>query len=86
MKLTIERRGGIAGLKASFAAATDSLSPVQQEALARLLESPPAGAHAPGADRFHFKIIVDRPDGRREYEVGEDEMPDVLARLVKSVI
>ncbi len=83
MKLTIERNGGLVGRKAMFSAEVDSLSAPQQKALMDLLASPPENIPSPGADRFHFKVSVDIAGVRRECEVPEHAMPEVLAGLPK---
>jgi hypothetical protein len=90
-RVTIERSGGIAGLKASIDLDLAALSVAQQSALRSVLHA--ADAHAGlagaarGADRFNYRLHVVDADGReRTVTVCEDELPDVLARLTRPAL
>jgi hypothetical protein len=89
--VTIERSGGIAGLKASVDLDLAALSVAQQSALRSVLRAADAhaGQHstARGADRFSYRLRVVDADGRhRTVMVSEDELPDVLARLTRPAL
>jgi hypothetical protein len=83
MRVKIERRGGIAGVPAVGERDESELTATEAQALRGLLQSPPASAPAPGADRFHFKITVEDEKGKRELEVPEHAMPEALAGIPK---
>src|SRR5205807_1204184 len=84
-RLRIERRGGLAGKPAAGERDLTQLTPEQRAALTRLLDAsgPASGRSAPakGADRFSYKVRYTDTNGTREFEVGEDAMPDALASI-----
>jgi hypothetical protein len=82
-RLRIERRGGFAGLPAVGELAFHELSPAQQDALTRLLASPPASTPSPGADRFHYDLHVTDDTGTRVLKVPEHAMPAELTSIPK---
>jgi hypothetical protein len=91
--IRIERRGGLAGRPASVDLAAADLNAAQRQALSGMLalaarrsggSGSSSGPPSPGADRYRFRVHVSRDDGSVQLiEVGEDEMPDALAALVK---
>jgi hypothetical protein len=83
MRIKIERRGGFAGLPAVGERDGSELTAAEHKALEGLLQSPPASAAAPGADRFHYKITVEDDNGTRQLEVPEHAMPEALAAIPK---
>jgi hypothetical protein len=83
MRIKIERRGGLAGLPAVGERDESELTPSEHRALEALLQSPPPSAPSPGADRFHYKITVEDEKGKRELEVPEHLMPEILAAIPK---
>jgi hypothetical protein len=89
--VTIERSGGIAGLKASIDLDLPALSVAQQSALHTVLRAADAHAGPPdaarGADRFNYRIhVVDADGQRRTVTLCEDDLPDVLARLTRPAL
>jgi hypothetical protein len=91
--LRIERLGGLAGRPASVELAATDLNAAQRQALTGMLalaakrsggSGSSSGPPSPGADRYRFRVQVSHDDGSVQViEVGEDEMPDALAGLVK---
>ena len=86
-QLRIERRGGLAGLKADHECAAAALSAAQRKALDRLVraaELGPPGA-AQGTDRYHYSVHLHYADGsQRSLEIPEQDMPQALAGLVQT--
>ena len=86
-QLRIERRGGLAGLKADHECAAAALSAAQRKALDGLVRAAdlgPPGA-AQGADRYHYSVQLHYVDGSlRSLEVPEQDMPQALAGLVQA--
>jgi hypothetical protein len=82
-RLHIERRGGLAGLKAQFEAEVRDLSAAQRRALEHLLAAPPPPAPAAhGADRFTYSLRLHCVDGStHQLDLSEDALPEVLADL-----
>lgn len=82
MHLRIERRGGLVGRLAVGERELHELTARQRRALDALVKSPKRSAPSPGADRFHYKIVVtDDGGGTRTFDVGEDDMPEALASI-----
>ena len=85
--IRIERRGGLAGLRASAEVMAAELSASQRAAVVQLLAAPAArGAPspAPGADRYRFRVSVRTADGGEQVlDLAESEMPDALAGLAR---
>jgi len=81
--LTIDRKGGFAGLKARAEIRFDQLSQADQSALKALFAAKRALPPSTGADRFTYEItgVI---DGRaRTIAVPEHLMPSGVAALVK---
>jgi len=83
MRIKIERTGGLVGRLAVGEREEHELTAAENQALQRLLQSPPPATPSPGADRFHFKITVEDEKGTREIEVPEHAMPQILAGIPK---
>ena len=83
MRIRIERTGGLVGRPAVGEREENELTAAENQALQRLLQSPPPSTPSPGADRFHFKITVEDEKGKRELEVPEHAMPQILAGIPK---
>jgi hypothetical protein len=81
MRVRIERYGGVIGKAAAGERDVAELTPAQRKALDDLVRAPPSPARSPGADRFHYKIVLTEETGRQEFEVPEDRMPDALASI-----
>jgi hypothetical protein len=81
MKIRIERRGGLVGKVAVGERELGELSPAQRKALDALVKAPPKPGPSPGADRFRYKVQLVDETGKREFDVPEDAMPDVLASI-----
>jgi len=88
--IRIERRGGLAGLRARFECEYSALTAAQRAALDQLLGSrgdsakaAPA-ARSPGADRFRYLVhVTDAAGTETNFEVDEDHMPSPLEALAK---
>lgn len=83
MRIKIERRGGLAGAPAVGERDESELTTAEHHALRQLLQSPPAAAPSPGADRFHYKVTIEDQNGTRELQVPEHMMPEALAGIPK---
>jgi hypothetical protein len=83
MRIRIERTGGLVGRTAVGEREESELTTAENQALQRLLQSPPPSTPSPGADRFHFKITVEDEKGTRELHVPEHAMPEILAGIPK---
>ena len=93
--LRIDRRGGLAGVHAGTECAIAELTQAQRKALDHLMKQKAdevrvgavRAASAPGADRFSYRVQVVHDDGTRQVvDVREDELPDMLAKLVLPVL
>jgi len=88
--LRIERRGGLAGLRAGADADFAALPLAAQQALTSTLARSDAGTPTtptPGADRYTYRLHLVHADGaQRVVEVGEDEMPEALSELVRPIL
>jgi len=89
MRVTVERSGGIAGIRKSSSVSTDQLAPEAAQRLSDLVKS--AGFHElapvirsaqPGADRFQYKITVESENGSHTVLVDEGAMPPSLQLLL----
>jgi hypothetical protein len=82
MKVIVERSGGFAGIIRRGEKDLSALSPEQQTALQKLLDTgaPRASTHME-ADRFTYKIEVQDEHGTRSFIVPEALMPASLAAI-----
>jgi len=83
VRIRIERRGGLAGRPAVGERDDSELTPAERSAVQQLLRSPPPSAPAPGADRFHYRVIIEDQGQTHTLDVPEDAMPDALADIPK---
>ena len=82
----IERRGGLAGLKASGTVDADALDPKDREALDALLDGEATLAPDPGADRYTYVVTRTGSLGRTTREIPESMIPPGVARVVREQI
>jgi hypothetical protein len=86
MQYIIERRGGLAGLKASCTVDGDALDPGDRETLEALLNGKEPLAEDPGADRYTYVVTRESPSGRTTREIPESVMPLTVASVVTAEI
>lgn len=82
-RLRIERRGGLAGLKATGEVDCTTLCAADRAALDALFERRTPLPRAPGADRFIYTLTRHTVQGTRTLEVPEHLLPEALATAVK---
>lgn len=78
----IERRGGLAGLKASGAIDGDALNPDDRETLEKLFDTEERLAADPGADRYTYVVTRETAMGSTTREIPESVMPAAVAGVV----
>jgi hypothetical protein len=78
----IERRGGVAGLKATGAVDGSALHPDDRETLEQLLSSEEPFAAAPGADRYTYLVTRENASGSTTREIPEGVLPAAVASVV----
>ena len=81
--LTIERRGGFAGLPARAKLSMDSLAPTDKAAIEALFNAKVRLPPAQGADRFTYKLTRTGPQGVQSIEAPEHLVPPGVAAQVK---
>jgi hypothetical protein len=82
MQYIIERRGGLAGLKASCTLDGDALDPDDRETLEQLLDSEePLGTDS-GTDRYTYLVTRQSSSGTTSREIPESAMPRTVASVV----
>jgi hypothetical protein len=77
----IERRGGLAGLKATGAVDGDALHPDDRKTLEQLFDSDEPFAPAPGADRYTYVVTRENASGSTTREIPEGVMPSAVASV-----
>ncbi|WP_292975579.1 protealysin inhibitor emfourin [Mycobacterium sp.] len=82
MQYFIERRGGLAGLKASCILDGDKLDPGDRTTLEQLLDGGEQLDVDSGADRYIYRITRHGPSGTTTREIPESAMPSTVARAV----
>jgi hypothetical protein len=82
MQYFIERRGGLAGLKASCTLDGDALDPDDRETLEQLLDSEEPLGTDPGADRYTYLVTRQNSSGTTTREIPESVMPLTVASVV----
>ncbi|WP_428342674.1 protealysin inhibitor emfourin [Mycobacterium sp.] len=82
MQYIIERRGGLAGLKASCTLDGDALDPDDREALEQLLDGEEPLSADSGADRYTYLVTRKSSSGTTSREIPESVMPRTLASVV----
>jgi hypothetical protein len=86
MQYIIERRGGLAGLKASCTLDGDALDPGDRETLEQLLDGDePLGTDS-GADRYTYRVTRQSSSGTTTREIPESVMPSTVASVVTADI
>lgn len=85
-RYTIERRGGLAGLRASAAVDADALHPDDRHALEQLLDSDETFHEDSGADRYTYVVRRENASGSTTREIPESRMPYAVASVVKAEI
>ncbi|WP_343577433.1 protealysin inhibitor emfourin [Mycobacterium sp.] len=86
MQYIIERRGGLAGLKARCTVDGDALDPADRETLEQLLDSEEPLDADSGADRYTYLVTRQSPSSTRTREIPESVMPDNVASVVAADI
>jgi hypothetical protein len=82
----IERRGGLAGLKASGVVDGDALHPDDRQTLEQLLDSTEPLVADPGADRYTYVVTRQTSSGSTTREIPESAMPHAVASVVTAQI
>jgi len=78
----IERRGGLAGLKATGSVDGDALHPDDRKTLEQLFDSEEPFVAAPGADRYTYVVTRENASGSTTREIPEGVMPSAVASVV----
>lgn len=84
LRIRIERRGGLGGLKVDRSLDFLALKPAQQRAVRQIARRDPdsAATPSPGADRFSYRLQLLDADGRGEvWQLSEDDWPAALDAL-----
>ncbi len=88
-RITVTRRGGIAGVALTGTGTADEL-PAPEAAAARAALARTDWAAAPDRprhpDAFTYEISVEGADGKRTRTFAEHELPDELRPLVKHLL
>jgi hypothetical protein len=89
MRVSVERSGGFANIRRTFAADARRLAPAQAEELRQLVEAadlihfPDEPTPRPGRpDRFFYRITIEHEGSERTVRVAEDSAPAALQRLI----
>ena len=82
MQYIIERRGGLAGLKARCTLDGDALDPDDRETLERLLDNDEHLGADSGADRYTYLVTRQSSSGTTTREIPESAMPHTVASVV----
>ena len=82
-EVSIERRGGFAGLRARATLDDAQLDPADRKALESLFTRRGRLPASPGADRYRYIVTWTGPSGTRTLEVPEHLMPQRIAAAVK---
>ena len=81
-RLTIERRGGIAGMKARAVVDIATLDPAVLAGVEALFTLKARELNPHGADRFSYHLVLELGGKARNVTVPEHLFPAALARLV----
>lgn len=85
-RVSIERRGGFAGLKARGELDMAALPAGERQALESLLARPQPLPAAPGADRYTYRLRCTTVDGVLVCDVPEHLAPPCVVAAVKEQI
>ena len=88
-RITVTRRGGLAGVALTGSGSTEDLPPEQAAAATAALSRTEWGAVADRPrhpDAFTYEVTVEGPDGKRSRSFAEHELPDDLRPLVKHLL
>jgi hypothetical protein len=86
MQYIIERRGGLAGLRASCTLDGDALAPGDRETLEQLLDGDEPLDADYGADRYTYLVTRQSASGTTSREIPESVMPATVASVVTADI
>ncbi len=93
MKLSFKRTGGVAALSLSVTLDTKTVSAEESRRLHRLIntvsffEQPDSFLSAkPGADRFHFEIMIEAEGRTKTIEIDESVVPALFRPLIDHLI
>jgi hypothetical protein len=78
----IERRGGLAGLKASGTIDADALDPDDRNTLERILAGDEPLTPDSGADRYTYVVTREGVLGRTTREIPESALPAAVTSVV----
>jgi hypothetical protein len=89
MRINFERTGGFMGMRLAVEVMTEALTPAEADELESLVE----GAHffdlppvlkppMEGADRFQYRLTVERGDQNHTVETSENAAPEHLQPLL----
>ena len=82
-RLTIERRGGIAGMKALAVLELSGLDPADVAGVEALFAMKGRDMRPRGADRFSYHLVLEQRGKARSLTVPDHLFPTTLARLVQ---
>ncbi len=93
MIIQLERSGGFAGMVLHAQVDTEALDPQEKASLESMVEAAnffslpekimPAG---PGADRFSYRITIQKSGASRIVEVSESGVPETLQPLIQRIL
>ncbi len=93
MKIYLKRTGGFTGIPFSVSVDTDQLEEKEREAILALVASAQffslpekIPSSSPGADRFQYRITIERSGQSHTVEAGESSIPDALQPLIRHLI
>jgi hypothetical protein len=82
-KLTIERRGGFAGLKGRGVVEVDSLDAADHAKIDELFKTKGKLPASPGADRYIYTVTRETDSGKKTIEIPEHLVPRSVSKAVK---
>ncbi len=92
MRICVLRTGGFTGIPMRAEVDTHSLDPEDRESLEELVNSAnffdlpeQIQSHGRGADRFNYKITLNKDEQSHTIELSEANMPEDLQALVQQV-
>lgn len=89
MRVRLERSGGVAGMRRSFAVDSDALAPTDAAALHVLVDSADLDHVRQGevlrpgqVDAFHYRLTIEQEGAQQTVSVGEEALTPQLIRLL----